>query len=93
MIVTTKVLSVSQLRKKFRDVLAVDNISFDVGRGEIVGLLGPNGAGKTTTINMILGVPSQAPALLLSKVWTSKQTGLKRSSTNFAAVYAPCREI
>ncbi|HTR44613.1 MAG TPA: ATP-binding cassette domain-containing protein, partial [Thermodesulfovibrionales bacterium] len=51
-----KVLSVIQLSKRYRDLIAVDSISFDVGHNEIVGLLGPNGAGKTTTINMILGV-------------------------------------
>src|SRR3546814_6792871 len=50
------VLSVRALRKQYRDTVAVDDISFEVGRGEIVGLLGPNGAGKTTTINMVLGV-------------------------------------
>ena len=50
------VLSVSNLRKDYGGMTAVENLSFNVQRGEIVGLLGPNGAGKTTTINMILGV-------------------------------------
>src|SRR5947207_11040395 len=50
------VLSVENLSKKYGDTIAVDGISFDVERNEIVGLLGPNGAGKTTTINMVLSV-------------------------------------
>lgn len=50
------VLKVTNLTKRFGSTLAVDNISFEVREGEIVGLLGPNGAGKTTTINMLLGV-------------------------------------
>jgi ABC-2 type transport system ATP-binding protein len=51
-----KVLSVNRLRRLYGDTVAVDNVSFEVGPGEIVGLLGPNGAGKTTTINSIIGV-------------------------------------
>lgn len=49
-------LSVAHLRKEFDTVLAVDDVSFDVQRGEIFGLLGPNGAGKTTTIRVILNI-------------------------------------
>lgn len=87
---TTNVLSVKQLTKKYRDVLAVDSVSFDVGRNEIVGLLGPNGAGKTTTINMILGVlqpSSGAISIEGVDVETSRSRALE--NTNFAAVYAP----
>ena len=50
------VLSIRDLRKAYGQTVAVDGVSFEVGRNEIVGLLGPNGAGKTTTINMVLGV-------------------------------------
>ncbi len=44
------------LTKKFKDLVAVDNLNLSVRRGEIFGFLGPNGAGKTTTIRMILGL-------------------------------------
>jgi ABC-2 type transport system ATP-binding protein len=46
-------IRVQHLVKKFGDFTAVDNISFDVARGEIFAFLGPNGAGKTTTIKML----------------------------------------
>jgi len=50
------VLEVKNLTKKFSKFTAVNNISFDLKEGEILGFLGPNGAGKTTTIDMILGL-------------------------------------
>jgi ABC-2 type transport system ATP-binding protein len=48
-------IKVCGVTKKYPARLAVDNISFEVGRGEIVGFLGPNGAGKTTTMRMLTG--------------------------------------
>ncbi len=53
---TTPVLRVSHLRKQFGDFTAVEDVSFSIEPGEILGLLGPNGAGKTTTIHMLLGL-------------------------------------
>jgi len=49
-------LTVSHLTKYYADLKAVDNLSFDLQPGEIVGLLGPNGAGKTTTLRCICGI-------------------------------------
>src|SRR5438445_9646587 len=53
---STPVLCVQHLVKRFGEFVAVNDISFDIRPGEILGLLGPNGAGKTTTIQMLLGV-------------------------------------
>ncbi len=49
-------IKVRNLSKAFAEVRAVDDLSFDVRRGELFGLLGPNGAGKTTTINLLTGL-------------------------------------
>ena len=54
--VHTAEITITNLKKSFRNLIAVDNISFEIYKGEIFGLLGPNGAGKTTTINMICGL-------------------------------------
>lgn len=48
-------IELENVTKKYNDVVAVDNISFKINKGEIVGFLGPNGAGKSTTMNMITG--------------------------------------
>lgn len=53
-------ITVSNLTKKYGKKLAVDNISFTVNEGEIVGFLGPNGAGKTTTMNILTGYLSMS---------------------------------
>ncbi|KAF2955277.1 ABC transporter ATP-binding protein [Marinitoga sp. 38H-ov] len=50
------ILKVDNLVKKYGDLIAVNNISFEITDGEIFGLLGPNGAGKTTTLKCILGL-------------------------------------
>lgn len=48
-------IEIEKLSKRYRDLVAVDNISFSVAKGEIVGFLGPNGAGKSTTMKIITG--------------------------------------
>ncbi|HML15895.1 MAG TPA: ABC transporter ATP-binding protein [Bryobacteraceae bacterium] len=83
-------LSVENLRKNYGELAAVDGISFQVERGEIVGLLGPNGAGKTTTINMILGVLEPTSGrVLIEGVDLAKHRSRALGRTNFQAVYAP----
>ena len=50
------ILEVNNLTKEYKKIKAVDNLSFEVKKGEILGLLGPNGSGKSTTINCILSL-------------------------------------
>jgi len=52
----SNIIEAVNLRKKYGDFIAVEDINFAVRKGEIFGLLGPNGAGKTTTINMLIGL-------------------------------------
>src|SRR5512147_408078 len=84
------VLSIRDLRKAYGQKVAVDGISFEVGKNEIVGLLGPNGAGKTTTINMLLGVlEPTAGQIRIEDIDLARERSRALSRTNFAAVYAP----
>jgi ABC-2 type transport system ATP-binding protein len=61
------VISVENLTRRFGDFVAVDQVSFEVKAGEVVGYLGPNGSGKTTTIRMLLGLlqPTSGKATVL----------------------------
>ena len=83
-------LLIERLSKSFGALKAVDDVSFKVAAGEIVGLLGPNGAGKTTTINMALGVlqPS-AGRIEIEGVDLIKRRGRALAHANFAAVNCP----
>ncbi len=83
------VLTVKNLTKRFGKFTAVDNISFDVAEGEIVGLLGPNGAGKTTTIQMLLDLvtPSSGAICYFGKPFPKERQYIL-SRINFASAYA-----
>jgi ABC-2 type transport system ATP-binding protein len=87
-VATDVVVRVSDLRKTYGEIHAVDGVSFEVARGEVFGLLGPNGAGKTTTVEMleglrepdggrleILGIDAVAqPAALKQRIGVTLQT-------------------
>src|SRR5687768_15912859 len=55
-VMAMKVIEVTNLHKRYRDQVAVDDVSFAVDEGEIFGVLGPNGAGKTTTVECVAGL-------------------------------------
>jgi len=72
-------LAIKNLRKSFGSVVAVDDVSFTLGRGQLLGLLGPNGAGKTTTVSMIAGlVTPEQGEVLIEGARLSGDTDLKK---------------
>jgi len=85
---TPPILQVAHLTKRFGDFTAVNDVSFSVKPGEILGLLGPNGAGKTTTIQMLLGVvtPSAGSIHMFGlDLMTHREAILQR--VNFSSTY------
>ena len=72
-------IKTENLSKRYKDVLAVDNLSFAVKEGELFSLLGVNGAGKTTTIKMLscLTEPTQGDAFLLGRSIKSNSSDVK----------------
>ncbi len=86
--INSPVVEVRNLTKRFQGFTAVDNISFDIKKGEILGLLGPNGAGKTTTIHMLLGLitPTVGTIHMFGlDLATHRETILKQ--VNFSSTY------
>lgn len=73
-------LKVNQIRRYFKDVKAVDGISFELRQGEFLALLGPNGAGKTTTVEMIEGLqqPDSGGIFIDGKTWLKNRDELHR---------------
>src|SRR5579863_2652591 len=73
-------LRVNQLRKAYKDVVAVDGLSLEVQAGECFGLLGPNGAGKTTTVEICEGLtePDSGDVRVLGLHWNSDAAQLRQ---------------
>ena len=73
----------SFFKRKYRDVLAVQHVSFDIAPGEIVGFLGPNGAGKTTTLKMLAGLlhPTAGTAQVLGYTPWERRADFLRAIT------------
>ena len=76
---TKKVIEVRGLVKRYGDIVAVDNISFDVYRGEIFSMVGPNGAGKTTTVEILecLRKPTSGAAKVFGLDLVRNETKIK----------------
>jgi len=82
------VVEIRNLTKRFHDFTAVDNISFDIKEGEILGLLGPNGAGKTTTIHMLLGlITPTVGSIHMFGLDLAKQRETILRQVNFSSTY------
>jgi ABC-2 type transport system ATP-binding protein len=73
-------IEVERLTKRFRKVVAVDDLSFKVREGAITGFLGPNGAGKTTTLRIILGLvrPSAGRATVMERLYRQLDSPTRR---------------
>jgi|TARA_B110001452_G_scaffold182360_1_gene153175 ABC-2 type transport system ATP-binding protein len=82
-------VKVKNLTKYFNNIIAVDNISFEIENNKTLGLLGPNGCGKTTTIGMLLGLiePTKGEILIDQNKINSKNNSFLLSMINFASPY------
>jgi len=81
-------IEVEQLTKRFGDVTAIDNLSFTVAPGEILGLLGPNGAGKTTTLQLLLGLTTPTSGVMrVLGLDVQKQRRAVLQRVNFSSAY------
>ena len=81
-------IEVNNLAKRFKNALAVNNISFKINKGTIIGLLGPNGCGKSTTIGMMLGLikPTSGTVVINGQNIENNRTSLLEKM-NFISPY------
>lgn len=91
----TSAICIEGLSKKFKDIMAVDRVSFRIGGGEIFGFMGHNGAGKTTTIKMLLGLtkPSEGAATVLGYDIVRESIAVRRVSGYLPGSYALPKEM
>ena len=84
----TATIEVNNLAKQFKNTLAVNNISFKINKGTIIGLLGPNGCGKSTTIGMMLGLikPTSGTVVINGQNIENNRTSLLEKM-NFISPY------
>jgi ABC-2 type transport system ATP-binding protein len=83
-------ISVSELCKRYGSFVAVDRLSFEVARGEVVGFLGPNGAGKTTTLRMLTGYhPASSGTAVLAGHDVGKDSLAVRQSLGYLPQEVP----
>lgn len=77
---TSPVIEVINVRKSFKTVQAVKNISLTINKGQFVALLGPNGAGKTTLVEMIEGIqkPDKGEILIMGKKWRGNENDIHK---------------
>ncbi len=83
-------IEIINIKKKYKDFLAVKNLNFKIDTGSIIGLLGPNGCGKTTTIGMILGLikPTSGKILINEKNIENEKNRIKAlEKINFISPY------
>lgn len=83
-------ITVKNVCKKYGSFVAVDNISFEIDDGEIIGLLGPNGAGKSTTMNMLTGfIEPTSGEILINGMNISKKSKKAKSNIGYMPENVP----
>ena len=82
------IIEIKELKKIYNKTIAVDNLNFEIQKGQIIGLLGPNGCGKSTTIGMMLGLikPTSGSVIINNKNIENNRTSLLEKM-NFISPY------
>ena len=82
------IIEIKELKKTYGKTIAVDNLNFEIQKGQIIGLLGPNGCGKSTTIGMMLGLikPTSGSVIINNKNMENNRTSLLEKM-NFISPY------
>jgi len=84
----SKLLEVSNLTKRFGGLVAVDNVSFSIAKGETVGFIGPNGAGKSTVVNLLSGyLKADSGKIIMDGIEITRKKPYERARLGLARTY------